>query len=78
MQSDHKFDALVCALVARAAETDHIIPLTDPARAAVEGVDLNPDGTPALSARRRTRNSFGVAGAGAPDPSRRLPRTADA
>jgi hypothetical protein len=37
VQSHHKLDALLCALVARAAETDHIVPVTDPARAAVEG-----------------------------------------
>jgi hypothetical protein len=36
-ESDHKLDALVCALVARAAETDQLIEISEPERARVEG-----------------------------------------
>jgi hypothetical protein len=36
-RSDHKLDALVCALVARAADNDQLVGISDPERAASEG-----------------------------------------
>jgi hypothetical protein len=36
-QSDHKLDALICALVARAADKDQLFEISNPERAAIEG-----------------------------------------
>ncbi len=45
-RNDHKLDALVCALVARAADNDQLVEISDPDRAASEGWIRLPRGQP--------------------------------